>query len=60
MPGIICEIRIASRPTDTQRDRNCESAYAHGVATARLSTTVPAAMIKLVTRLPPCSLSARR
>ena len=60
MPGIICEMRIASSATLIQRNRNCDERIRARRGDARLSTTVPSEMIRLVTRFPPWSVSARR
>src|SRR6478735_2816633 len=55
MPGIIWEMRIASRAQLIQRKRNWASAYAAGVAISSVNTTVPTAIVRLVTRLRPWS-----
>ncbi len=58
MPGIICEMRIPNSTRLIQRNLNCASAYAAGVEMARLSTTLPSAITRLVPSACPCSESA--
>src|SRR3712207_3329751 len=59
MPGIICEMRIASSAALIQRKRNWARAYAAGAAIARLKTTAPSEITRLVIRLAPWSAMAR-
>ena len=46
------------RPVLTPADRNCASAYAAGAAIGKAEHHGAERMIRLVTRLPPCSLMA--